>query len=95
MYAAARYYGTVFSIILTIILLGGVTSYIGYTCWKEIVSPPNRLNELRSFEAQLTSSVSDNKLGADEQNSEPNAFVLKVKEAFSKLTNLIHRKRQA
>ena len=50
---AARYYGTVFSIIETIILLGGVVAYIGYTSYKEYVSSTDRIVELRAFESQL------------------------------------------
>lgn len=40
--AAPRYLGTIFSIILAIIMIGGVTIYIGYTCYKEITTPPDR-----------------------------------------------------
>ena len=50
---AARYAGTVISIIETIILLGGVVAYIGYTSYKEYVSSTDRIVELRAFESQL------------------------------------------
>ena len=95
--SASRYYGTVFSIILTIILFGGVLIYICYTCYSEFVSSTDRIVELRSFEAQLNGAPHETAAEAvqAEDASDPGTFSGRVKIALTKARNLITRTKEA
>jgi hypothetical protein len=58
-YDSSRYYGTIFTIIMTILLLGGVLTYIGWTCYSELTKTSDRVAELRNFEAELSRNASE------------------------------------
>lgn len=81
--AAPRYYGTVFTIILTIILFGGVSIYLGYTCYHEFTSSPDRIAEMKALEQQLNREATE---PADADKADPGSFGDRVKESLAKVS---------
>lgn len=53
-YDSARYYGTVFSVILTVVGLAALTAHMSYHIYLTIVTSPDRINELKQLEAELS-----------------------------------------
>lgn len=56
-YDSARYYGTVFSVILTVVGLAALTAHMSYHIYLTIVTSPDRINELKQLEAELSGTV--------------------------------------
>jgi hypothetical protein len=57
-HAAGRYYGTVFSTILFIIIMGFTAGHMVYTCYHQIRKPNHRLDELEKLtRAKLAASA--------------------------------------
>eukprot|EP00798_Chlamydomonas_sp_ICE-L_P032253 gene32253-16819_t len=68
-YESPRYYGVVFSIIMSIILFGSVLVYMSWTCYKEYNAPNDRIHEYRSLESCLLTGelAGDDPKAADAQ----------------------------
>ncbi|KAG1673864.1 hypothetical protein FOA52_012889 [Chlamydomonas sp. UWO 241] len=95
-YDSPRYYGMIFSIIFTILLLGGVTTYIVLTCYDEINSTPDRIREMRTFEEQLVRNESVagdiNAIAASpDLNADPGSFQGRVSKTLAKFKGLVSR----
>jgi hypothetical protein len=95
-YDSPRYYGTVFSIIFTILLLGGVVAHVGHTCYHEIKLTPDRIREMRTFEEKLVrneSTADVNTVAGDrsDPNQDPRSFQGRVSKTLSKFKGLISR----
>lgn len=58
-YDSSRYYGTVFTLVMTILLFGGVLSWVGWTCYHELTKTTDRVAELRNFESELSRNASE------------------------------------
>ena len=54
---SARYYGTVFSVILTVLGLAALTTHMGYHIYLVITTSPDRIKELKELEAELNETV--------------------------------------
>lgn len=99
-----RYYGVIFSIILAIIIFGGMAANVIWTLYSEITSPPDRIHELRSLENQLehTETNSGSASTVDlmihdraSDHSDPGSFQGRVKVALTKAKNLVMRNKGA
>jgi len=88
----ARYYGTVFSVILWILLLVSIVSYVGYTVWHEYHSPSDRIKELRSFEQQLERSTTILGHKDNKDDPEPGSFGARVQQAMRRVKNMVKGK---
>ena len=106
-YDSSRYYGTIFTILLTIFLFGGALTWIGFTCYTELTKTTDRVAELRTFEAEMSRNVSEaNKdlpakyaargdTSAEDRGVSNNSMGERMRSAFSSLGNLLPRKTQS